>query len=63
MTLEMEPLEIGVKQLAASGWTAGSSYDAEADADLMAEDRMEAVKRAERNSQSGFFTCEDVSHG
>lgn len=60
MTLEMEPLEVGVNHLAASGWTAGSAYDKDADAELMAEDRIEAIKRAERNSKSGFFTCEST---
>lgn len=59
----MEPLEVGVKKLAASGWTAGSAYDAKADAELMAEDRVEAFKRTERNSKSGFFTCEPACVG
>ena len=42
----------------ASGWVAGKSYDPEADEELMAEDRVEAVKRAERNKKSGIFSCE-----
>ena len=41
-----------------TGWVAGKSYDPEADAELMAEDRVEAVKRAERKAKSGFFSCE-----
>eukprot|EP00752_Nemacystus_decipiens_P018246 g16374.t1 len=56
MTLEMEPLEMGIEKLTASGWVAGKSYDPEADAELMAEDRVEAVKRAERKKNSGFFS-------
>lgn len=46
----------------ASGWVAGKSYDPEADEELMAEDRMEAVKRAERKKNSGFFSCEADRH-
>ena len=57
MTLEMEPLETGVRQLASTGWKAGQAYDPEADAELMEEDRLEALKRAERNAKSGFFSC------
>lgn len=60
MTLEMEPLEIGVKQLAATGWKAGQAFDPETDAELMEEDRIEALKRAERNAKSGFFTCKTL---
>ncbi|CAN0277536.1 unnamed protein product, partial [Ectocarpus sp. 13 AM-2016] len=56
MTLEMEPLEMGMEQLAPTGWEAGQSYDPDADAELMAEDRVEAVKRAERKSKSNFFS-------
>lgn len=44
----------------ASGWVAGKSYDPEADEELMAEDRVEAVKRAERNKKSGIFSCETI---
>lgn len=58
MTLEMEPLELAMSELAQSGWKAGSSYDPVADAELMDEDKVEATKRAERKSKSGFFTCE-----
>lgn len=58
MTLEMEPLEMAMKRLAPSGWVAGKSYDPEADAVLMQEDRAEAVKRAERRSNASFFSCE-----
>ncbi|CBJ25934.1 probable fusion protein [Ectocarpus siliculosus] len=56
MTLEMEPLEMGMEQLAPTGWEHGHSYDPEADAELMAEDRVEAVKRAERKSKSNFLS-------
>jgi len=54
----MEPLEMAMKKLAPSGWVAGKCYDPEADADLMEEDKVEAVKRAERKANAGFFTCE-----
>lgn len=57
MTLEMEPLEMGMEQLAPTGWEPGHSYDPEADAELMAEDRVEAVKRAQRKSKSNFLSC------
>lgn len=56
MTLEMEPLELAMSELAQSGWEAGSSYDPVADAELMDEDKVEAAKREERKSNSGFFT-------
>ncbi|CAN0161166.1 unnamed protein product [Scytosiphon promiscuus] len=56
MTLEMEPLEMGMEKLTPSGWEAGKSYDPEADAELMEEDRAEAVKRAERKAKSGIFS-------
>ena len=58
MTLEMEPLELAMSELAQSGWQAGSSYDPVADAELMDEDKVEAAKREERKAKSGFFTCE-----
>lgn len=58
MTLEMEPLEMGMEKLAPTGWKAGKAYDPEADAELMREDKEEAVKRAERKAKSGFFSCE-----
>ena len=58
MTLEMEPLELAMSELVQSGWEAGSSYDPVADAELMDEDKVEAAKREERKSKSGFFTCE-----
>lgn len=58
MTLEMEPLELAMSELAQTGWEAGSAYDPVADAELMDEDRVEAAKREQRNSKSGFFTCE-----
>jgi len=54
----MEPLETASKRLAASGWKAGKSYDPESDAPLMEEDRVEAVKRAERKAKAGWFSCE-----
>eukprot|EP00903_Cladosiphon_okamuranus_P005778 g5726.t1 len=56
MTLEMEPLEMGMEKLSPTGWVAGKSYDPEADAELMEEDRKEAVKRAERKAKSGIFS-------
>eukprot|EP00903_Cladosiphon_okamuranus_P012381 g11604.t1 len=48
MTLELEPLETSVEHLAETGWTPGVSYEPEADAELMEEDRQEARKREER---------------
>lgn len=48
MTLELEPLENSTEHLAATGWTAGISYDEEVDEDLMEEDREAAVMREEK---------------
>ncbi|CAM9460800.1 unnamed protein product [Pylaiella littoralis] len=48
MTLELEPLENSMEHLAATGWTAGISYDEEVDEDLMEEDREAAVMREEK---------------
>lgn len=57
MTLEMEAIETSLSKLAPSGWTPGVAYDAEADKELMEEDRIEAKKREERKKGSGFFSC------
>lgn len=62
MTLELEPLETGVERLAETGWTPGASYEPEADAELMEEDRQEAKKREEREKAKscGGLSCEFV---
>lgn len=58
MTLEMEAIETSLAKLAPSGWAPGHTYHPEADKELMEEDRIEAMKREERNKRSGFFSCE-----
>lgn len=58
MTLEMEAIETSLSKLAPSGWKAGVSYDAQADQELMEEDKVEAKKREQRNQSAGFFSCE-----
>lgn len=60
MTLEMEQIEIGETHLAESGWKAGIAYDPEADAELMEDDKIEAIKREELNKNSGIWTCETL---
>lgn len=54
------PCNLDTIRVQPSGWVAGKSYDPEADAELMAEDRVEAVKRADRKAKSGIISCEAV---
>lgn len=60
MTLEKEAIDTSLSKLAPSGWTPGIAYDAEADEELMEDDRVEAVKREDRNKRSGFFSCKQI---
>lgn len=58
MTLEIDRIGTGKQYLASSGWDAGSSYDSEADAELMRDDLEDAAKQAEQKKKKGFFDCE-----
>ena len=60
MTLELGPLETCVEHLAETGWKPGRTYEPEADAELMEEDRVSARKREEREKAKscGSLSCE-----
>lgn len=61
MTLELEMLEACTEHLAGTGWTPGTAYEPEADAELMEEDRQAATKREEKEKEEscGSFNCEN----
>lgn len=57
MTLELEQIAVGAASLAETGWTPGTAYDEEADAELMLDDVREAA------STSGCNMCPGVLSG
>lgn len=56
MTLEKEAMALAEEKLAASGWSAGITYDDKFDAELLAEDQLEATQPNDLKKQGGLLS-------